>query len=262
MAGGAGDDTYFVESAGDLVGEAAGEGNDWVYTSLDYSWIAANVENLALEGAARHAYGNALGNWMLGSGSADDLQGLDGNDVLFGYAGADTLVGGAGIDTLYGNDDGDVLYGGADGDRLEGGAGADRLYGEAGNDTAGFSGSRSDYAIVYDAAAQAFTVSDQRTGAPDGVDVLAGIERFDFSDGRAEITVDVWGAEWTWYADYYDAAGVQTSRRGVLDDGGAWTTTYDGYNAQPWAYYVEFFNASGVRTGGYGVNDDGSTFGM
>ena len=51
MVGGAGNDTYVVDNAGDVVTEAAGEGTDTVQSSIDYT-LGANVENLTLTGAA------------------------------------------------------------------------------------------------------------------------------------------------------------------------------------------------------------------
>ena len=49
MQGGTGGDAYFVDSAGDVVVENAGEGIDAVYASASHA-LAANVENLYLQG--------------------------------------------------------------------------------------------------------------------------------------------------------------------------------------------------------------------
>ena len=51
MAGGTDNDTYVVDEAGDLVSEAAGEGNDTVEASVD-TVLAENVEALVLLGSA------------------------------------------------------------------------------------------------------------------------------------------------------------------------------------------------------------------
>ena len=89
MAGGLGDDLYLVDTAGDLVAEAAGEGVDTVISSVSYG-LASGVENLTLTGLAEVANGNELDN------------------VLYGNAGTNILVGGLGNDTMAGGLGGDV----------------------------------------------------------------------------------------------------------------------------------------------------------
>ena len=46
-----GNDAYVVDNAIDQVVENAGEGNDTVFTSIDYR-LTANVDNLVLQGGA------------------------------------------------------------------------------------------------------------------------------------------------------------------------------------------------------------------
>ena len=60
MVGGAGNDTYFVDNAGDAVIENANEGTDTVFAAVTYG-LTANVENLVLQGSADlQGYGNGL----------------------------------------------------------------------------------------------------------------------------------------------------------------------------------------------------------
>lgn len=115
MAGGAGNDTYIVDSAGDIVTEAANAGIDQVFASVGHI-LAPGVENLTLLGTVAAGTGNAGNNILAGNAAANALNGLGGNDRLLGLAGDDTLQGGEGNDTL------------------DGGAGADRMVGGAGDD--------------------------------------------------------------------------------------------------------------------------------
>ncbi len=107
MAGGAGHDTYRVDSLADVVVEAPGGGIDTVLAAIPggtYT-LPANVENLVLLGTTRIGQGNELGNaitgnalanWLLGGAGNDTLDGGGGNDVLFGGTGADLFLFGAG----------------------------------------------------------------------------------------------------------------------------------------------------------------------
>jgi|GEM_PF-974921 len=119
MTGGTGDDIYHVDSAGDVVNEDAGAGNDRIVATIDYTLSnGGNVENL-------------------GAGSDDDLS-LTGNafdNVVTGAGGDDTISGLAGNDTLVGGAGDDVILGGAGDDSIDGGTGADTMSGGTGNDT-------------------------------------------------------------------------------------------------------------------------------
>src|SRR5262245_29205888 len=60
MIGGAGNDAYFVDNAGDTVIEAAAQGNDTVFSTAHFA-LSADVENLILQGGANlQGYGNDL----------------------------------------------------------------------------------------------------------------------------------------------------------------------------------------------------------
>ena len=83
MAGGAGNDTYFVDSVFDVIVENAGEGIDTVYTNANYI-IGANVEQLYLQAAAGAAtgVGNSEQNLLVGSSFDNTLDGGINNDQL------------------------------------------------------------------------------------------------------------------------------------------------------------------------------------
>lgn len=108
MLGGEGDDTYVVDSAGDVVFEAAFDGEDTVLASVNWT-LADNVENLALQGGALRGTGNSLGNLLVGNAGSNVLSGEAGDDRLVGGAGADTMYGGKGNDVFEVDDAGDVV---------------------------------------------------------------------------------------------------------------------------------------------------------
>ncbi|MGG7576387.1 M10 family metallopeptidase C-terminal domain-containing protein [Rhizobium sp. Nf11,1] len=175
LVGGLGDDIYVVDSAGDVVNEAAGAGTDEIRTVLAAYSIAAlvNVENLTYTGSASFSgTGNAVANTITGGAGNDMLNGGAGTDSLIGGAGDDTYIvdhvgdivtedADAGTDTVRttltsytlgsdvenltyigtaafagtGNDLANTILGGAGADTLDGKVGADSLIGGAGNDT-------------------------------------------------------------------------------------------------------------------------------
>lgn len=137
LAGGAGDDIAYVQTASTVVLEFAGQGNnDLVIASVNYT-LGANVERLTLLNIAGvlSGTGNAGGNAIFGNTFGNTLTGLGGADGLYGYDGADTLRGGTEADNLYGGTGNDALFGGTEGDWLQGDAGADILDGGDGVDT-------------------------------------------------------------------------------------------------------------------------------
>lgn len=98
MSGGTGSDTYILDSALDLVTEAADQGVDTVQSSASFT-LGANIENLVLTGSsATTGTGNTLANVLTGANSANRLLGLEGADSLAGGGGNDTLTGGDGAD--------------------------------------------------------------------------------------------------------------------------------------------------------------------
>ena len=115
MSAGLGNDTYVVDSTGDVITEAAGQGNDTIRTTLNSYTLPSGtgkaVENLVFIGTsgAFAGTGNGLLNVLSGGTEADTLLGLGGNDILNGLAGNDLLDGGLGNDVMTGGD-GDDNY--------------------------------------------------------------------------------------------------------------------------------------------------------
>ncbi|MEQ1541787.1 MAG: cadherin domain-containing protein, partial [Novosphingobium sp.] len=109
--------------------------------------------------------------------------------LIWGTRFADTLTGGSGDDTI-------IAYSGAD--ELAGGGGNDRIVGDDYRSTSGilfsgsvanYSGNHTDYSVsgvAYEFGTQRLveaTLSDLRSGSPDGTDSLRHIELFRFADG-------------------------------------------------------------------------------
>ncbi|HEY0313320.1 MAG TPA: calcium-binding protein [Allosphingosinicella sp.] len=116
MAGGTGDDIYYVDNVGDVVTENPGEGIDEVRSSIPAYTLPANVENLTYIGAGSAALrGNGLDNLVTGGPNADRVDLSDG--------GHDHAIGGGGGYDVF-------VFGGAydSGDVVEGGAGIDEVH--------------------------------------------------------------------------------------------------------------------------------------
>ncbi|WP_434595623.1 calcium-binding protein [Pseudomonas sp. R4-83] len=89
MIGGDSYDIYYVDNVNDVVVELANEGEDTVFSSIDYT-LADNVE-----------YGQMMGNANLsltGNDLDNNLHGNDGNNILSGGLGADHMIGEGGDD--------------------------------------------------------------------------------------------------------------------------------------------------------------------
>lgn len=96
LMGGQGSDTYIVDSAGDRVYEEFSNeekgGVDLVKSSVDFTLLDENLENLQLLDQAIMGTGNSLNNVITGN---------DQDNVMDGLRGKDTLIGGRGNDTYY-----------------------------------------------------------------------------------------------------------------------------------------------------------------
>jgi len=98
MVGGAGNDSYNVDTSGDTIIEYANEGWDTAWSSSHYT-LGVNVEALLFYGSANlNGYGNADYNYLVGNSGNNLLDGQGGNDLIDGGEGADTLVGSLGAD--------------------------------------------------------------------------------------------------------------------------------------------------------------------
>jgi len=96
LIGGAGDDTYIVRNAGDIITETATGGTaDTVQTTLNSYTLGTNLENLTFIGTGV----------FTGTGNS-------GANAITGGAGADILTGGGGADTF------NLAKGDANGDRI------------------------------------------------------------------------------------------------------------------------------------------------
>jgi hypothetical protein len=186
MAGGAGDDTYFVDDAGDTVTEVADAGTDTVKSTFSYA-LGANLENLTLLGSANlNGTGNALSNVITGNSGNNVLDGGGGIDTAsYAAAGAGVAVslavagpqatGGAGTDTLIsienltGSTLNDTLTGDGGSNVLSGGAGNDTLDGGGGIDTASYADAATAVTVNLSTI-----VAQNTVGA--GSDTLTGIE--------------------------------------------------------------------------------------
>ncbi|MBX4929980.1 M10 family metallopeptidase C-terminal domain-containing protein [Rhizobium binae] len=112
LIGGAGDDTYTIDSLGDVVIEVADAGVDRILTDLAVYSLAdiANVEDLSFQGNGNSTgTGNSLDNMITSRWGNDTLSGGAGNDTLDGGQGADSLTGGTGDDIFVVRDTGDTV---------------------------------------------------------------------------------------------------------------------------------------------------------
>jgi hypothetical protein len=114
LFGGAGDDIYYIDNAGDTISEQTVNGVDdggidWVVTTVDHT-LSTYVEHMILSGTVGdiNGTGNSVGNTLEGNTGNNTLSGLGGNDTLRGGNGNDILIGGLGNDNLQGGANNDT----------------------------------------------------------------------------------------------------------------------------------------------------------
>ena len=111
MRGKAGNDTYVVDDAGDVVVETAVAGIDTVESKISYR-LTDHVEDLLLTGmGATSGIGNQLDNRIVGNSVGNVLDGAGGNDRLEGGVGSDTYMfgHGSGWDRVIDSGVGDII---------------------------------------------------------------------------------------------------------------------------------------------------------
>jgi Ca2+-binding RTX toxin-like protein len=103
MIGYAGNDDYYVDHVGDTVIEAAGQGQDRVWTSVSYALSAG--QSIEVLGTTNDSGTTAIN--LTGNELAQTIIGNDGNNVINGGGGADNMIGHAGNDDYYVDNAGD-----------------------------------------------------------------------------------------------------------------------------------------------------------
>jgi Ca2+-binding RTX toxin-like protein len=102
MEGGIGNDVYYINDLGDSVIEAAGQGIDTVYASVNFNMGAGTeVEFVYATGSANvQLTGSSFANAITGNAGANKIYGGSGNDKVYGELGNDMLYGQAGRDVF------------------------------------------------------------------------------------------------------------------------------------------------------------------
>ena len=204
LQGGAGNDTYIVDSLTDTITELANEGIDTVQSNVTYTLSAANVENVTLLGS-----------------TAINATGSTGNNLLSGNSGGNTLTGAAGIDILQGGDGNDILTDSADKGLYNGGAGSDTITSNAANEYV--IGGQGNDTITTGIGADliAFNRGDGQdivnasTGADNSISLGGGITYTDlnFKKNVNDLVLDVGATEQITLKDWY----LGTANKSVLN---------------------------------------------
>ncbi|HEX7635487.1 MAG TPA: calcium-binding protein, partial [Noviherbaspirillum sp.] len=109
LTGGAGNDTFVIDSPDQVVVSQPNQGTDTIQASVSYT-LPDNVNNLTLTGTADlTGVGNSLDNVITGNAGNNTLIAGSGNAMLIGGGGADTMIGGMGNTTFVVEDASDVV---------------------------------------------------------------------------------------------------------------------------------------------------------
>jgi RTX calcium-binding nonapeptide repeat (4 copies)/Metallo-peptidase family M12B Reprolysin-like len=110
ILGGLGDDEYYQISPNDLIVEYANEGNDRIYTDVNYtlrsgSYIETLSTTVNVGTAAINLTGNELINTVIGNAGVNQIDGGAGSDTLYGLGGLDyfyftSALGATNVDTI------------------------------------------------------------------------------------------------------------------------------------------------------------------
>ncbi len=170
--------------------------------------------------------------------------------------------------TILGADSNDTLHGTSANNTLDGGIGTDTLV---------LTGNQADYTVTYDTVNQRYTVTDNRSGHPDGTDSVRQVEKFQYADGTVDVsvitstvhngdgttTVTTYdagnGTPWATLITVLDAGGSLASQTVTTDAGTKWVNTYDTLSNQSWARQSDSYNAGGQQLTHFSANDGGTS---
>ncbi|MFN6337545.1 MAG: tandem-95 repeat protein, partial [Cyanobacteriota bacterium] len=181
MEGGDGADFLYYDSKG-FNTASGGAGNDTIYSG---GIIDGGLDDDKLYYYTIYPNGAYVPATVMGGA---------GNDFISqwaSYTHGSLLDGGIGNDTIYGSSYNESILGGDGDDLLHGSGGTDTLDGGDGGNIALYSGSRSQYSVVGDAAG--LTIYDNRSGSPDGVDIVRNIGVLRFSDQDVSVAAGLTG---------------------------------------------------------------------
>lgn len=173
LQGGAGDDILLGGGGDDILDGGTG------FDTASFETALAGVTIDLSKSGLQNTRGAGIDTLV----SIEGVKGSAYADTLTGDDKANTLDGGAGDDTLSGGGGDDILIGGAGNDTIDGGSG---------DDTARYFAAKSNYSVVVNADGST-TVTDLRSGSPDGTDKLINVEHIVFASdpSAAEITSEM-----------------------------------------------------------------------